>query len=70
MRKNIVTTEDRTSATMMANQMPSRPMIRGRISTAEIWKTRVLRNEIIAETPPLFSAVKKDEPKMLKPVTR
>ena len=33
-----------------------------------IWKTRVLKNEIAAETAPLFNAVKNDELKILNPL--
>ena len=50
--------------------MPSSFQISGRISIAAVWKTSVRRKEIIAETPPLLSAVKKDEVKMLKPASR
>ena len=49
---------------------PLIPKIAGRISTAAIWKTSVRRKEIAADTPPLLSAVKKEEPKILKPLNR
>ena len=42
----------------------------GSISTVEVWKTSVRRNEIAAETAPLFSAVKKDDRKMFMPESR
>ena len=59
-----------TSATVMAHQMPSTPKKTGRISTDADWNTSVRRNEMAAETAPLFSAVKKPEVKMLKPASR
>ena len=55
------------SAAAMDHQTPSTPNRLGRISTASIWKTSVRRKDTAAEIAPLFSAVKKDEMKMLKP---
>lgn len=46
----------------MEIHIPSIPSISGRIKTAEICKTNVLRKEISAEISPLFNAVKNDEP--------
>ena len=63
-------TRVRSSATITANQIPFMPRIIGRISTAATWNTRVRRKEIAADIPPLLSAVKKDEPKILKPLNR
>ena len=51
-----------SSATVMAHQMPSTPKKTGRIRIAATSNTTVRRKEIAAETTPLFSAVKKDEP--------
>lgn len=67
-----VTANESSSATIIENQTPSIPdgNIRGKIMTVEVWKTIVRKNEIIADIPPLLSAVKKDEPKMLKPANR
>ena len=56
-----------TSATQTAHQIPSTPKIAGRISTEPLWKTRVRRKDIAAETAPLLSAVKNPEAKILKP---
>ena len=50
--------------------MPSVPMRAGSTRTTAVWNTSVRRNEITAETKPSFSAVKKPELKMLKPVSR
>ena len=47
-----------------------RPMRAGSTRTTAVWSTSVRRNEITAETKPSFSAVKKPELKMLKPVSR
>ena len=58
------------SAATMENQMPSIPQISGKINTAADCNTSVLRKEIKAEMGPLLRAVKKDEPKMAKPVNR
>ena len=52
---------DSTSAQMMANQMPSTPNRAGRINTAAVSNTNVRTVEMIAETLPLFKAVKNDE---------
>lgn len=51
----------------MESQIPSTPQKRGRIKTAAIWNTRVLKNAIDADISPLFKAVKKDEPKIANP---
>ena len=68
----MVTIRESSSATITENHTPSSAVgnIIGRSITVEVWKTRVRRNEIIAETPPLLSAVKNDEPKMLYPAKR
>lgn len=50
--------------------MPSIPRNTGKIKTAAIWHTSVRKNEINAEINPLFSAVKKDEPKIGTPAKR
>ena len=59
-----------TSATTTAHHIPFTPNIIGIIITAADWKTSVLKNDIAAETPPLLSAVKKPDAKMLKPHKR
>ena len=58
------------SANTTDNQIPSTSKKRGNMSTAPTWNTNVLKKEIIAEISPLFSAVKNDEPKMLKPLNK
>ena len=50
--------------------MPSTPQNRGKNITAAIWNTKVRRKEIAAETRPLLSAVKKEEPKIANPEKR
>ena len=50
--------------------MPSSPQISGKISTAADCNTNVLKKEIKAEIGPLLRAVKKDDPKIAKPVKR
>ena len=52
------------SATTTESQIPSRPISLGNKITAAIWKTMVRKKDIIAEIRPLFSAVKKDDPKI------
>lgn len=69
-RKETVNTVDKISATTTQNQIAFAPKIRGRARINTTWKTSVLKNEIIAEITPLFSAVKNDEPKMLNPANR
>ena len=54
-------TNDNTSAQRMANQMPSTPNRAGRMNTAAVSNTRVRTVEMIAETLPLFKAVKNEE---------
>ena len=56
-----------TSATHTAHHIPSTPKSTGRISTDELWKTRVRRKDIAADTAPLFKAVKNPEAKILNP---
>lgn len=67
--KNIILIiNDNTSAKVTASQIPSIPKIIGSIYIIAIWNTSVLINEIIAETTPLFSAVKNDELYILNPL--
>ena len=58
------------SATATASQIPSIPSTRGSVSTTATWNTSVRRNDIVADTIPLLSAVKNAEPKILKPLIR
>ena len=58
------------SAAIREYHIPSMPQIIGNSKTAEIWKTRVRKNEIKAEVRPSFSAVKNDEPKMAMPANK
>ena len=62
-----VHTSAMASAATTASQMPSTPMISGRVRMDTTWNSSVRRKEIAADTVPLFSAVKNAEPKMLKP---
>ena len=59
-----------TSAITMEDQMPFTFQKRGRIRTAAIWNTSVLKKDIDAEISPSFNAVKKDELKMANPEKR
>lgn len=47
--------------------MPFIPKTIGNKNTAPISKTRVFKNEITADTKPLFKAVKNAEPNILNP---
>ena len=58
------------SAATTASHTPSSPISRGKSSTAAIWNTSARRNEISADTAPLFRAVKNAEPKMPPPANR
>ena len=60
----------RPSATVRAIQMPLRPKSKGRSRMAAICRTSVRRNEMAADKMPLLRAVKKAEPKILKPATK
>ena len=67
MIKKVVKISDAVSATMIALQIPLSPKIIGRINIAPSSKISVLMNEMIADITPLFSAVKKEDPKILNP---
>ena len=73
--KMMVTITAKNSATTIDSQIPitffsgSLNNI-GKIKTAATWKSKVLKNDIIADTGPLFNDVKKDEPKMAIPEKR
>ena len=60
-KNQMLTASASSSATTIESQIPSTPMKTGSTSTTMIWKTRVRRNEITAETTPLLSAVKNAE---------
>ena len=64
------TTAAISSAKTIAYQMPSTPNSKGNRSTAPSSNTKVRKKEINADTCPLFSAVKKAEPKTATPVNR
>ena len=65
-----VTTTAITSATTMESHIPSTLKITGSSITAEISKTSVRKNEMMAEVSPSERAVKKEEPKMAKPANK
>ena len=52
----------KSSAIATEHQTPLIPRSSGSSRTTAIWKTSVLRNEISAESRPLFNAVKNAEP--------
>ena len=64
------TTVASNSATTNESHTPSIPIIKGKKMTADVWNTRVLKKDMIAEINPLLSAVKKDEPKIAIPVNK
>lgn len=61
-------TSANTSAIVTDHHIPSRSQKIGMIITAAILKIKVLRNDIAADTPPLLSAVKKDDANIVKPL--
>lgn len=61
------TIKAKTSAKVIDHHIPSIPKISGSMITDANWKTKVLKNETIAEMTPLFNAVKKDEINILNP---
>ena len=61
-KKNTVTHKVSISAMVTDSHTPVRPKNIGSTITHRIWNTRVRRKEIKADTGPLFSAVKKEEP--------
>ncbi len=65
-----VTASVNISAVIPESQMPVSPRSSGRVRMMDTWNTSVLRNEISAESGPLFSAVKKEEPKIFIPQIR
>ena len=66
----MVTNSAKNSAITMDNHTPVMPINPGRINTIMIWNTKVRRKEIAADTAPLFSAVKKEDPQTFMPLTR
>ena len=59
---------DINSAATTDHQTPLIPQISGKIITAMLCKTKVLTKAIIAEVSPSFSAVKKPEANIPKPI--
>ena len=70
MRNTAERTIARTSATTVAHHMPFIPNIMGSTITAVHLNRNVRRKEMVAETPPSLSAVKKDDAKILNPEKR
>ena len=66
----MLTTSDKISVTKTDNQIPSIPHILGNINIVITWKNNVLKNEINAETNPLFKAVKNDDANILNQLTK
>ena len=60
----------KTSATVIAHHIPSISKKIGRIITDAVWNTSALKNETVADIPPLLRAVKNEETNMLKPASR
>ena len=61
----ILTTNAKTSAHNTDNQIPLIFNIIGKIKIIATWNTKVLKNDISADTKPSFNAVKKDDANML-----
>ena len=71
MNKNtIATTDDKTSATTIDNQIPLTSKINGNNNIDVIWNNKVLKKEINAEVTPSFNAVKNPDVKMLIPANK
>lgn len=66
----MLTVKANISASTTASQTPLSPNIAGSINIIAIWKSSVLKKDIIAETSPLFNAVKNDDAKILKPLIK
>ena len=66
----MLTINDNNSEKMTADQIPTLPSTNGTIKTVKIWKTSVLKNEMIAEVMPSFSAVNRDDEKILNPESK
>ena len=58
------------SAITIDTQIPSTSNRSGKMTTADIWNTNVLKKEMSADTSPLFSAVKNEEPNIAIPANR
>ena len=69
-KKKAVKHNVKSSAKATAIQIPLIPNKIGSVITTIIWNTSVLKKEIVADIRPLFSAVKNEEPYILKPLTR
>ena len=67
-----MTAKESASATITENHTPSSGMPKsiGKRITVDVWNTSVRKKEMIADTAPLLSAVKNDEPKIPKPQKR
>ena len=63
-----MTKKERISAITAEIQIPFTPINSGRIITAEVLNTKVLKKEMTAEMTPLLKAVKKADPKIFIPV--
>ena len=58
-----------SSAVAVASQMPFVWNKRGKVRMATVWNRKVRRKEMVAETMPLFKAVKKAEENTLIPIS-
>ena len=70
MKNEPVAASARISVPITAPNRPSRPSIIGRIHTVTMGKTRLLKKDKIADTKPLFNAVKNAEAKILNPESK
>lgn len=66
----VLTINANISAKLTASQIPFTPQIAGNMNIIAIWNTNVLKNDITAETSPLFNAVKNDELNILNPLIK
>ena len=66
----VLTINANISEMLTAIQIPFTPQIAGNMNIIAIWNTNVLKNDITAETSPLFNAVKNDELNILNPLIK
>ena len=66
---NVITVA-KNSATTIDSQIPSTPIMRGKIKTAATWKTNVRHTESNADINPLFSDVNTAEPNIENPAIK
>ena len=66
----LLTITAKISATTIESHKPSNSRINGKVNIITIWNTSVLKNDIAADTNPLFKAVKNDDAKIFNPLIK